>query len=183
LRVFPAELLRLARGAAMRLVVCAVLIPSLALLASPANSQTTANNCEAIEGVQNKAACFAQGGEVVIDCAVPRDVDEASLCRGAFANDFVRVASSTRWLCDASGSQYPAVETCAMPWRAVESAPQAPPHIFTAPMKTSASSGKGSKVEALTRAPKQTFGKCHSSACRSVQRLKVGARAESENGP
>jgi hypothetical protein len=51
---------------------------ALALLVHAAHAQT---NCEAIQDRQSRNACFARAGVPVIDCARPRDADEAAFCR------------------------------------------------------------------------------------------------------
>ena len=72
----------------MRAVVLAGLIiigcgVSSAFLTPAADSQTTdaATRCDAIQDKQSRAACFAQAGVPVIDCARPRDANEAAFCR------------------------------------------------------------------------------------------------------
>lgn len=57
---------------------------ALALLAHAAHAQT---NCEAIQDRQSRNACFARAGVQVIDCARPRDADEAAYCRSLPANN------------------------------------------------------------------------------------------------
>jgi hypothetical protein len=136
----------------MRLFVFLMLVPCVAPLTFTANSQTATNNCETIEGEQSKPECSALGAEITIDCAVPRDVNETSLCRGASATSVV----SSPW-----------------PWRGVEAvaskptlvpATEAPPHLRKIP----ASAEKGSKLAASVPTLRQTLGKCRSSACRRV---------------
>jgi uncharacterized protein YecT (DUF1311 family) len=66
----------------MRAVVFAVFIAPCALLAGVAKSQTEGStHCGSIQNQQSRAACFAQAGVPVIDCATPRDADEAAFCR------------------------------------------------------------------------------------------------------
>lgn len=55
---------------------------ALALLAQVAHAQT---GCEAIQDQQSRNACFARAGVPVIDCARPRDADEAAFCRTLLA--------------------------------------------------------------------------------------------------
>jgi hypothetical protein len=133
----------------MRLFVFLMLVPCVAPLTFTANSQTAANNCETIEGEQSKSECSALGAEITIDCAVPRDVNETSLCRGASATSVVS------------------------PWRGVEAAgsnstlvpaTEATPHVT----KTPGSAEKGSKLAASVPTLRQTIGRCRSSACRRV---------------
>jgi hypothetical protein len=134
----------------MRPFVFLILVPCVAPLTFTANCQTVANNCETIEGEQNKAACTAQGDVVMINCAVPRDVNETSLCRGAFANSVV----SSPW-------PWHGVEAVATSSTTLVPTARAPPHAAKMP---------GSKGKLTASAPtlNQTLGKCPRNACRHI---------------
>jgi hypothetical protein len=56
-------------------VACGVLLASLT---HPVHAQT---GCETIQDQQSRNACFARAGVPVVDCARPRDAEEAAFCR------------------------------------------------------------------------------------------------------
>jgi uncharacterized protein YecT (DUF1311 family) len=82
----------------MRSHVFAVLIASSPVFASGANSQTidAAKRCETIQDKQSRVACFAQAGVPVIDCARPRDADEAAFCQNLAGSPNSTSASTAR---------------------------------------------------------------------------------------